>query len=97
KSRSAYLGPVEDDLAGMARTHRFKAAFEFAIWEAVGDDGRNVHARFEHDAHFVPGLVHFATIDALDGDHVEDHLPPIHHRLGGRHAVNGDFAAVAHV
>ena len=27
----------------------------------------------EHDGHLVPGFVHLAAVDALDGEHVEDH------------------------
>ena len=34
----------------------------------------------QHDCHLVPGLVYFAAVNALDGEHVEDHLAPIHRR-----------------
>ena len=45
--------------------------------------GLDVQAALEHDGHFVPGFVHFAAVDALDREHVEDHGVP----------VDGHFAA----
>ena len=35
--------------------------------------GRDIQAGLQHHGHLVPGLVHLAAIDALDGEHVEDH------------------------
>jgi len=34
-----------------------------------------------HDGHLVPGLVHFASVDAFDGEHVEDDLLPVNRHL----------------
>ena len=59
--------------------------------------GRDVEAGFQHHGHLVPGLVHFAAVDALDGEHVEDDLAPVDGDLVGGDAEHGDLAAVAHV
>ena len=90
-------GPIEDDFAGAAGAHSLEAFFKLTIVQAVSDDGRNVEAGFEHHGHFVPRLIHLATIDAFDGEHVEDDLPPIDRHFFSRDAEHGDFGAVAHV
>src|ERR1700757_5361665 len=62
---SGNVSPVENDLSGLAGDHRIESLLEIAVAKAVRDDGRDVDARFEHHAHLVPGLVHFASIDAF--------------------------------
>jgi hypothetical protein len=63
----------------------------------VRNDGLDVEARLEHDGHLVPGLIHLAAVDALDGEHVEDDGVPVDgHGLGGD-AEHRDPGAVAHV
>ena len=52
--------------------HGVEALLEVLEAVAVGDHRGDVQARLEHDGHLVPGLVHLAAVDALDGDHVED-------------------------
>src|SRR5262245_11373623 len=63
----------------------------------MGNYGANVEPAFDHDRHFVPGLVHLATVDALDGEHVEYDDVPIDGHFSFRDAEHGDSAAVAHV
>src|ERR1700683_1607243 len=90
-------GPVQNDFAGLAADHGFEAFFVVLVAEAVSDDGRDVDAGGDEDGHLVPGLVHFAAVDAADSEHVEDDLAPVgFHGLGGD-AEDGDAAAVAHV
>src|SRR6056297_636053 len=67
------LLPIENDLARFAAVHDCEALFELPIVQAVGDDGRNIQPRIDHHRHLVPGLVHFATVDSLEGQHVENH------------------------
>src|SRR5579864_5950189 len=72
----ARAAPIEDHFAAVARAHGFEAFLEFPIRKVVSDDGRNVEPAFEHDRHFVPGLIHFAAIDAFYGEHAENDLRP---------------------
>ena len=51
----------------------------------------------QHDRHLVPGLVHLAAVDALDGEHVEDDGVPVDGHLFGGDAQHRDPGAVAHV
>ncbi len=61
------------------------------------DYGGDVEAGFEEDGHLVPSFVHFAAVDALDGEHVEDDGLPVDGEFFGRNAEEGDVAAVRHV
>ena len=65
--------------------------------EAVRDDRAIVESALDHDGHLVPGLVHLATVDALDRQHVEDDRVPVDRDFLGGDAQHGDLAAVAHV
>src|SRR5580700_7471216 len=57
----------------------------------------NVETRLEHRCHEVPGLVHLTTIDALDGDTVEDHLAPIDAVRLRRNTEHGHLAPMTEV
>ena len=70
---------------------------EVFVVVAVRDDRGDVEAGFEEDGHLVPGFVHFAAVDALDGEHVEDDGLPVDGEFFGRNAEEGDVAAVRHV
>ena len=93
----ADVAPVEDDLAGVTGAHGGEALFVVAPVHAMGDDSGDIEAGFEHDGHHVPGLVHFAAVDATDGELIEDDLVPVDGDVFGGDAEHGDFAAVAHV
>jgi hypothetical protein len=54
---SADVSPVEDDLARLAGDHRGESLLELVVVEAVSDDWRDVHPRFQHHRHLVPGFV----------------------------------------
>ena len=69
--------PVQQDFAALAADHRMKSLFVVLIAEAMGDDRGDVDACGDEDGHFVPGLVHFAAVDAADGQHVEDDFAPV--------------------
>src|SRR5882672_1216570 len=64
--------PIKDDLPSFPSTHGLEALLIIAPGKTVRDDRRNVQAGFDHDGHLVPGLKHFAAVDALDRQHVED-------------------------
>ncbi|SPF34488.1 hypothetical protein SBA4_150005 [Candidatus Sulfopaludibacter sp. SbA4] len=63
----------------------------------VRDHRRDVQARLQHDRHLVPRLVHLTAVNALDGEHVEDHGAPVDGHLFGGNPQHGDAGAVAHV
>src|SRR6185369_17410652 len=67
KGRSARL-PVQDHAPGVARHHDLEPLLELAPRVVVRDDGLDVQAALEHDVHLVPGLVHLAAVDPLDGE-----------------------------
>jgi hypothetical protein len=91
------VAPVKDDFARVAGAHGIEALFVVAPVEAMGDDLRDVEAALEHDCHLVPGLVHLATINAADGQLVEDDLVPIDGDVFRWDAEHGDLCTVAHV
>src|SRR4051794_26539701 len=69
--------PVEDHAPGVPGHHDLEALLELAPGEVVGDDRLDVEAALEHHVHLVPGLVHLAAVDPLDGEHGEDHRVPV--------------------
>src|ERR1044072_5543559 len=89
--------PIHYDLAGVARPHRLEAVAEIVDADAVGDDRRKVKAALDEGDHLVPGLEHLAAIDALEIEHLEDHLVPVDLETGRRNAENGDLAAIVHL
>ena len=91
------LVPVEDDLPALAGAHEVEAALEFGEGHAVGNDGRDVEPALDHGRHLVPGVVHFAAVDAADREHVEDDLVPVDRGRGGHDPEERDPAAVGHV
>ena len=57
----------------------------------------STRAGLQHGAHRVPGLEHLAAVDALEREHVRDHLAPVDvDGLAGQ-AEHRDPAAVVHV
>src|SRR5438046_619914 len=69
--------PIEDDFAGLAAEHHVEAFLKFAVMKVVCDHWFNVEAALEHDGHFVPGLVHFASVNAFDGEHRKNNCVPV--------------------
>ena len=64
---------------------------------AMRDHRTDIKPTLKHDRHFVPRLVHLATINAFDREHVEDDLVPIN-RYGFRwNAEHGNLPPVSHV
>src|SRR5574340_74207 len=58
--------PVQDHLAGLARAHHLKSLLEFGERKMMRNHGPDVEAALQHDGHLIPGLVHFAAVDALN-------------------------------
>ena len=90
------LQPVQYNLAGVPLLHNLETFFEFRVVIPVCDHGRDIQSAFEHDRHFVPRLIHFAAVDSLDGQHIEDHEIPIDGDRFGWDAEDGNFSAMAH-
>ncbi|MCY1356045.1 hypothetical protein D9M69_424840 [compost metagenome] len=63
----------------------------------MGDDGRKIEPALHEGNHLVPGLEHLATVDALEVEHLEDHLVPVDLEAGRRNAEDGDLAAIVHL
>jgi hypothetical protein len=89
--------PVQHDLTTLTRQHRVESLLEVGVVEAVRDDRLDVQAALQHHCHFVPRLVHFATINSLDGQHVEDDDIPIDRDLFFGDPQHRDLAAVSHI
>lgn len=65
-------GPIQNDLAGVAGAHGFKALLVILDREPVGDDFLQGEAGLHHGLHFVPGFVHLSTVNALQDEAVPD-------------------------
>ncbi len=89
--------PVQDDFTGLARLHGFEAFGEFGVVQAVSDYGADIESALQHHRHLIPGLVHFAAVDAVNCEHIEDDLSPVDGDIGGGDAEHGNFSAVGHV
>ena len=61
------------------------------------DDGRDVQAAFDEDVHLIPRFIHFAPVDAFDGEHIEDDGFPVDRKFVGRNAQECDVSAVRHI
>ena len=85
--------PIEHDLAALPAAHDLETFEEFRRRQAVGDDLAHVEPAFQHGDHLVPGLEHFAPIDSLDGELLEDDLVPVDERRLRRQAEQRDPAA----
>src|SRR6266511_856455 len=92
--RGIPLLPAQDHLPRAAGADGVEALLELLVGEAVGDHRGDVQPALDHDRHLVPGLVHLAAVDALDGEHVEDDGPPVDRHLLLGDAQHGDLAAV---
>ena len=71
------LHPVQDDFAGLARSHNFKGFLILGIVKSMGDDRGDIQPRLNHHRHFIPGFIHFAAIDPLNAQTVENNQIPI--------------------
>ena len=63
-------------------------------WVIAGPD---VEPRLEHHRHLVPGLVHLATVDPPQRQHLEDDRVEVEGDLLGRDAEERDPAAMGHL
>ena len=61
------------------------------------DDGRDVQTAFDEDVHLIPSFIHFASVDAFDGEHIEDDGFPVDRKFVGRNAQKRDVSAVRHI
>src|SRR6266478_9181625 len=66
------FAPREHDLPRLSRQHRVEAFLKILKAISMRNHRIELQAGLEHDGHFVPRLIHFAAVDALDGEHVED-------------------------
>jgi quercetin dioxygenase-like cupin family protein len=83
--------------AGVAAVHHLERALEVRVGEPVRDHGLDVEPVVQHDRHLVPGLVHLPAVDALDGQHAEDHGVPVDGHLARGDPQHGDLGPVGHV
>ena len=63
----------------------------------MGDDGGDIEAALDEGSHFIPGFIHFAAVNAADGEHIEDDFIPIDGGFARHDAEESDASAVAHV
>src|SRR5471032_2480354 len=69
--------PVEYYFSGLARAHRLESLDVILDAEVVRDDRRKRQPALQQARHLVPSLKHFASIDALDRQALEDDLIPV--------------------
>ena len=79
----SHLQP-HDDLAGLAGVQALETGFEVFEVDVVGDHRADVEAAAEHRHHLVPGLEHFAPVDPLQADALEDRLVEVYPRRSSR-------------
>jgi hypothetical protein len=93
----SYAVGVDKDLAGFAGLEALHGFAEIFHGDAVGDDGMKIQlAAFEQRRHLIPGLIHAASVDALDGDAFEDDVFGEVQRDGlGGETEEGDAAAAS--
>jgi len=63
----------------------------------MSDDGADIEPALQHDGHLIPRFVHFASVDAVNGQHIEHDLSPVDGNLGGWDAEHGHFATMSHI
>src|SRR5437016_3064605 len=95
-SRSSFL-KIENDFPRVTRPGEFDGFFELLKWKAMGDDRGNIDPALDERRHFVPGLEHFASVDSLQRQTVEDDDVPIDRGSRWHDAEERDFPAVKHV
>src|ERR1017187_1282860 len=91
------LFPGQNDLSRLAGKHRVESFLEFRVMKPMRDDGADVESALQHHRHFVPRLVHLASINAFDREHREDHGVPVNGHFLFGNAEHRDFSAMAHV
>ena len=87
-------GPVEDDLSALSGEHGLKGLLEIGHGKLVGDHGGGIQAGADHGTHLVPGLEHFATIDAFQDEPLEDDLVKVDLKLVGKDTKEGDTSTM---
>jgi len=65
--------------------------------QSVSDDGADIESALQHDGHFIPRFVHFASVDPVDGQHIEHDLCPVDGDVSSGDTQHGNFTAVCHV
>jgi hypothetical protein len=80
------FAPIENDFAGVARFHQLDGFLEFSVRKVMRDHRGNIEAALDHCRHFVPGLVHFAAVNAFDGERAEHDRVPIDGSAAGHDA-----------
>src|SRR6266478_4016319 len=64
---------IDQNLSGFPSLHTRNGLRKIFHRDAVGDDRMQVElAALEQRGHLIPGLIHAASVDALDGDAFED-------------------------
>ena len=63
----------------------------------MGDDRGDVKPGFNHAGHFVPGFVHFTSVNPFESQPVEYDFVPVDNRFRPLDSKQGDFPAVAHI
>src|SRR3569833_2015735 len=91
------LSPAQDYFAGISGAHDVKAFLEIGVVEAMGNNRADIEPTLQHDSHLVPGFVHFAAVDAADGEGVEDHGVPVDGDGFRRDTEHGDARAMEEV
>src|ERR1700733_14067114 len=89
--------PIENHFRRVSRAHCGKALLVVVPRQAGRDDWRYIQARLEHHRHQIPGLVHLAAVDALNGDHIENDFAPIEGERRRGNPQHGDLAAMAQI
>src|SRR5258707_1326587 len=74
------FAPVQNDFAGVAGFHQLDGFLEFGVLKVMSDYRRNIEAALDHRGHFVPLFVHFAAVNSLDSELIENHDVPIDRR-----------------
>ena len=62
------------------------ASLNSDVRKAVRDDRGNIEAALDHGRHFVQGLVHFAAVNAFDGERTKHERVPIDGSAAGHDA-----------
>src|SRR5262245_30490500 len=88
------LPPIEYDFAGVTGFHQFDCFLKLRVGKSVRDDGGNIKTALDHRRHLVPGFVHFAAVNAFNGERAEHHRVPIDRGAAGYNVEKRDFASL---
>src|SRR5450755_4183712 len=87
------LLPVQHNLAATSALHQLKTLAVCGGGKAVGDDLADIEAALEHRQHLVPGFEHFAAVDTLHRQHLQNQRRPVDRERLCRKAEHRDLAA----